>query len=137
MPATSKVSIGWQIVFTFVPILNLWAFYRVRKLTKFVLYVIIPALAALIIIGTLFVYFTSKPLIDSSINDASDKIINGSATLPQINVEHVRPEPWPGVFRMTTLAAQVISIGLQVWSIYLVIIWSRQHNNQFDKPSVR
>jgi len=42
MPANHKVSVAWQIVATFVPIANFWAFYRIRKLRKYVLYVIVP-----------------------------------------------------------------------------------------------
>jgi len=26
------VSVGWQIVFMFIPVLNFWAFYRIEKL---------------------------------------------------------------------------------------------------------
>ena len=31
----------------------------------------------------------------------------------------------------------VISWGLQAFAIYLVIIWSRQHNRQFDQPTTK
>jgi hypothetical protein len=34
LPANHKVSVGWQIVFTFIIVLNFWAFYRIRKLRK-------------------------------------------------------------------------------------------------------
>ena len=44
MPANHEVSVAWQIVFTFLPIVNYWAFYRVRKLRKYVLYVVVPAM---------------------------------------------------------------------------------------------
>jgi hypothetical protein len=44
MPANHKVSVGWQIVFTFIPIVNFWAFYRIRKLRKYVLYVVAPSI---------------------------------------------------------------------------------------------
>jgi len=36
------VKMWHQIVFLFIPIVNLWAFYRIQKLTKFALYVLVP-----------------------------------------------------------------------------------------------
>jgi len=39
-----KVSVAWQIVFTFIPVVNFWAFYRIRKLRKYVLYILVPSL---------------------------------------------------------------------------------------------
>jgi len=145
MPANHKVSVAWQIFFTFIPIVNFWAFYRIRKLTKFLLYVIIPAIAASIAIASLFIYLTLEPIFDRSINAtaiksanaSSNGFANGYVVLPQINVETVQPEPWPGMVRMSTLAGQIIGVGLQIWSIYLIIIWSRQHNRQFDQPTTQ
>jgi hypothetical protein len=45
MPANNKVSVCWQIVFTFLPVLNFWASYRIRKLRKHVLHVTAPEIA--------------------------------------------------------------------------------------------
>jgi quinol-cytochrome oxidoreductase complex cytochrome b subunit len=43
MPAKRPVSILWQIIFVvFIPILDLWAFYRIKKLRKYLLYVYLP-----------------------------------------------------------------------------------------------
>lgn len=42
MPATGKVSVGWQIVFALIPFLDLWAFYRIRKLRKYLLFTAVP-----------------------------------------------------------------------------------------------
>lgn len=44
MPADHKVRVAWQIVFTFLPIVNLWAFYRIRKLRKYLLFVFVPSI---------------------------------------------------------------------------------------------
>src|SRR5213593_4532461 len=57
MPANRKVSVAWQIIFTFIPILNLWAFYRIKKLRKYFLYIIVPMIAVSIGIA---VYISSK-----------------------------------------------------------------------------
>lgn len=106
MPANHKVSVGWQIVFTFLPIVNFWAFYRIRKLRKFVLYVLVPEILVLtIIIASMYSRPTASPY-DFVVPDSSVWTIGN-----------------------------VISIGLQALAIYLVIIWSRQHNKQFDQPT--
>jgi hypothetical protein len=42
LPADKKVSLFWQLVFAYVPILNVWAFYRIRKLQKYFVLIIIP-----------------------------------------------------------------------------------------------
>ena len=99
MPANHKVSVGWQIVFTFIAILNLWAFYRIRKLRKYLLYVFVPS----VIIAGYLSY-------------------NGS---------------WFMVtdIRILLAPSTLISMGIQVLAVYLVIIWSRQHNKQFDQPA--
>ena len=51
MPAKGKVSILWQILFVvFVSILDLWAFYRIQKLRKYLLLVYVPQIAVAIVI---------------------------------------------------------------------------------------
>lgn len=59
MPANSKVSVGWQIVFTFLPIVNFWAFYRIRKRRRYVLYVIMPSIVVSIVS---YSYLHANPL---------------------------------------------------------------------------
>lgn len=41
MPAKGKVSLDWQIVFAIIFPVNLWAFYRIKKLKLFVLYALV------------------------------------------------------------------------------------------------
>ena len=40
-------------------------------------------------------------------------------------------------YNTITIIYQVIGWALQGLSIYLVIIWSRQHNRQFDQPNAQ
>ena len=41
MPVKQEpVSIKWQIIFTFIPILNLYAFYKIQKLRLFLCFII-------------------------------------------------------------------------------------------------
>jgi len=117
LPANHKVSVAWQIVSTFIPIVNFWAFYRIKKLQKYFLYVIVPMIAVSIAVA---VYISSK----SNSLEASFA--------------------YPGYFdilfgdlssmSVLSIVSNAISIGLHAFAIYLVIIWSRQYNKQFDQP---
>jgi CDP-diglyceride synthetase len=105
VPANDKVSVGWQIVFQFLPVVNFWAFYRIRKLRKFVLYIILPQVVVLVINA----WYTYRALY-------SFMGIN-----PHSPIE--------------TYLAWAAAFVLQAVTVYLVIIWSRQHNRQFDQPT--
>jgi hypothetical protein len=116
MPANHKVSVPWQIVFTFLPVVNFWAFYRIRKLRKYMLYVFVPSIALSIII---LAYVSSVGM--------------------WVGVPAGEPDPdafssnllWQQ-FSPVTILGNVIGWGLQGFAIYLVFIWSRQHNGSFD-----
>jgi hypothetical protein len=40
-----------------------------------------------------------------------------------------------GIMLPDFITIQLLGWGLQAFSIYLVIIWSRQHNQRFDQPA--
>jgi hypothetical protein len=106
MPANHKVSVTWQIVFTFLPVVNLWAFYRIRKLRKYLLYVFLPS--SILSIGYIAYYY-------------SIGLGNDFATFD------FNAPPF-----LAYLLPNIIGWSLQGLAIYLVIIWSRQHNIQFN-----
>ena len=128
MPANGKVSVGWQIVFTFLPIVNLWAFYRIRRLTKYFLYVIVPSIALSVILS----YYSLAGLwvVDSTDSIALDQFANTDEKEPRFTS---RDQVWvmPPYSAILTVS-NVIGWGLQAFAIYLVIIWSRQHNRHFQ-----
>ena len=133
MPANQKVSVAWQIVFTFIPILDLWAFYRIRRLQKYVLWVILPMIALSISFASYYFYVITKELIDGALrydNSTSDSN-NGT----QVAVSRVIPEQ--GSFREVSDSSNIafIGAGFQGLSIYLIIKWSRQHNRSFGTPA--
>lgn len=111
MPATHKVSVTWQIVATFVPIANLWAFYRIRKLRRYVLYVVVPSI--ILSASLVAYYYAGQPRFTPW---GDDGLAFG--------------DPRPDL--VVTVLGQVIGWGLQGFAIYLAIIWSRQHNRRFD-----
>ncbi len=111
MPADHKVSVGWQIVATFVPIVNLWAFYKIRKLRKYLVYVFAPSTAITIALITY-----------------SYGVGFGDGTF---TIDYAYPSL---LLVWVLLAARG---GFQGFSIYLVIIWSQQHNRNFDAAAVQ
>jgi len=119
MPANHKVSVAWQIVFTFLPIVNFWAFYRVRKLLKYLLYVFVPSIALSIVFG----YFYSWGVVEHrSINPSLTSEFDG----PVYEPAYLTLDP------TVAIPGSIIGFGLQGFAIYLVIIWSRQHNQKFE-----
>ncbi len=114
MPADHKVSVAWQIVATFVPIANFWAFYRIRKLRKYLLYVVLPTIIV-------WLYYLSET-----------GLWLGVPTMPSnLTGMFVFNDP----ILQTKIITTMILWGLQGFSIYLVIIWSRQNNQKFDSPT--
>ncbi|HEX6560433.1 MAG TPA: hypothetical protein VF016_00240 [Nitrososphaera sp.] len=112
MPATGRVSVGWQIVFTFLPILDLWAFYRIKKLQKYVLYAVVPSIV-LSIIAVSYIIAAERRFIPWG----DDGLVFGSAK---------------AAAETASIMGNVIGWGLQGFSVYLVIIWSKRHNQTFD-----
>jgi hypothetical protein len=147
LPANHKVSVAWQIVFTFLPIVNLWAFYRIRRLTKYFLYVILPSIVFTIAISVgLFSWTLGGGFIgsldwqgngyDLTLEPDSKSLNPGTYdVVPMQNNETVtfgRNVTNSGYLRPLPIDIEnisyVVSLALQAFSIYLVIIWSRQHN---------
>ncbi|WP_316504702.1 hypothetical protein [Nitrosopumilus sp.] len=51
MSAKGPVSILWQIFFAvFIPIADIWEFYRIKKLRRAILYIALPSLALMMIV---------------------------------------------------------------------------------------
>ncbi len=106
MPAKEPVKIVWQIIFIFIPILNLWAFYRIKKFRKFLLMIWIPeGVITLLIIAP-------------TIMDNVQQIMEGN---PAPNDE----------FTITTLVLYIVETGFTILSIYLIYKWSKEWNKQF------
>jgi hypothetical protein len=123
MPACHKVSVGWQIVFTFVTILNLWAFYRIRKLRKYLLYVLVPQ----IVVSTIFYSVIQPPSQPLGTTICKDTICQ---TVP--NTAVLLTNSYASYYFVGTL---ITEIAFQALSIYLVIKWSREHNRAFETSS--
>jgi len=117
MPANHKVSVGWQIVFSFISPLNLWAFYRIRRLRKYLLYVVAPSVVISVALALYLIDSTERAVQSGSFNPANEWFPYTEEQVPFV------------------VLAYAASSALQGLAVYLVIIWSRQHNRQFDQPA--
>ena len=112
MPAKGKVSILWQIIFVvFVPIMDLWAFYRIQRLKKYLLYVYVPQIAVAIVIAVFVVNMAFEENGLEKINKFSD----------DLNENEI----------MLAVASTVMDLGFTILSIYLIVTWSEKWNKQF------
>jgi hypothetical protein len=112
MPTNHKVSVAWQIVFTFIPIADLWAYYRIKKLGKYLLYIYLPTS---IISGVYLTSIISAIFSDPNFASRNDPTFIYNSPLYFVTIG--------------------LSWALHGFAIYLIIIWSRQHNKQFDQPT--
>ena len=115
MPAKGPVSILWQIVFAvFIPIADIWAFYRIKKLRKAILYITLPSLGLLVLV--LIPMF-------SIMSEAGDNPEN----IEQLSKDLVSDS----ILNTVSIVASIGSIGILIWTVYLIATWSEQWNKQF------
>jgi len=106
--ATKPVSLFWQVVFAIF--IDVFAFYRIKKLRRFLLIVVLPA----VMIGTTF------SVIFSSINlecETEWLLFFIYDTCEAFDVQ---------------IVAALINGGFLVFTIYLVRKWSIEWNRQFE-----
>lgn len=114
MLTKGPVSILWQIIFIFIPILDLYAFYRIKKLRKYFLFVIIPLLV--ITFGMTGVLVSEElenqdfSFEDESFTDDNDEFLS--------------------------LVFIPIEIGFQMLTIYFVYTWSKRWNEQVSNHQI-
>ena len=106
--STKPVSLFWQVVFAFT--IDVFAFYRIKKLRRFLLIVVLPA----VIIGTTF------SVIFSSINSECETewlLFFIYDTCEELEVQ---------------IGSAIINSAFLVFTIYLVRKWSIEWNRQFE-----
>ncbi len=114
MPAQGKVSIVWQIIFVLlVPIAGIWAFYRIKKLQKMILYLALPSLALAVMPMLLLIPF---------IGDFGDDPTNIDGISETFGLQIV----------LLYVIIMVGSVGLTAFGIYLIYRWSEEWNCQFS-----
>ena len=126
MPAKGKVSIRWQIVFAIISPTNLWAFYRIRKLRLYALYVIVPSviISSIVVAGVFYEMNHPQKGFDDDENRYPEPTLPPHMTSIEPEVGKFNTGPY-------MILNIITSIGLTVLSVYLVVKWSRQWNEQF------
>ena len=124
MPANGRVSIPWQIGFAIISPINLWAFYRIKKLRLYALYVIVPLVivSSIVIVGI----FYEMNNLHTGFDDEGNRY--PEPTLPPY-MTPIEPKVWK--YDTYAILNGIASTGLTVLSVYLVVKWSRQWNEQF------
>ena len=106
MPAKGPVKIAWQIVFTLIPVLNIWAFYRIKKLRKYILIVLIPVTVISMIV-------IAPQVISEMENIQEGNLMNDDQSI------------------LTSVVQYIVDAGFTILSIYLIYKWSKEWNKQF------
>jgi len=109
MVKKEPVSIIWQSIFMIIPILDLYAAYRVEKLRKYLLFIIIFVIIGVIV--SLILFPDETEFLDSEIMFFEKDFI-GSAGFE-----------W---------GTELVAIGI---SIVLIRKWSKKWNEQFSEKS--
>ena len=117
MPATGKVSLLRQTIYVFIPILDLYAAYHIKKLRWYLLIMLLLG-AAMGGIGTAI----NPPIEEYDENKIMT--IDG-----QINWEYLILGENPEIAILTTILYHVVVYAV---AVYLIRRWSHQWNRQFD-----
>jgi len=110
MPAQRPVKIIWQIIFTLIPVVDLWAFYRIKKLRKYILWVYFP-----VIIITMLIVIPE--------------------TLSEIDTAQEGELGFYDEFTVTDALLFIVEAGFTIFAIYLIYNWSKEWNKQFPSAS--
>ena len=115
MPAEGKVSLVWQIIMVLlIPIAGIWAFYRIKKLTKAFLYLILPEIILVVlVIVSIVLSMPDEGMVESL--ESFDEASGGYDPL---------------TFGITILSS-VVGLGITALAIYLIIKWTEEWNRQF------
>lgn len=127
MRAKDKVSIRWQVVFAIISPLNLWAFYRIKKLRKYLLCVFVPSIIVGLVLSMIGYYETMliNPLGGQMGSDYTMPLPPYMTPItPQVGKFDLIPYTGIGI---------ASSIGFALFSVYLIVKWSRQWNGDIAK----
>ena len=120
MPATGKVSLTRQTIYCFIPIMDMYAAYHIKKLRWYLLIMICVGIPMSILSSAV------NPMPDQ--NDM-DKILLENQ---EINWEYVFLGENPELSIVTTIIYQAVAFGL---AVYLIRRWSKKWNMQFNDIS--
>lgn len=120
---TIQVSIKWQIVFSLISSLNLWAFYRIRKLRKYLAYVWVPSV--IFSLAFSLVGYYEMTLIDPDGGQMG-------ADFPTLPPYLTPVQPSASTFNLVPYSTIgiIASVAFALFSVYLIVKWSRKWNDE-------
>jgi len=117
MPATGKVSIPRQTIYSVIPILDLYSAYHIKRLRWYLL----------VMIATSIVISTITSLVGPQAEDYDqDRIMNMQGDL---DWGYLFWGENPGRVIGTMIASNAVSLGV---SVYVIRRWSKEWNRKFD-----
>jgi hypothetical protein len=115
MPSEGKVSLIWQIIMVlFIPIAGIWAFYRIKKLQKGILYLAIPESVLVV----LLIVFMLGAMSDEGDLFSFEDVDESNSDIEAISIA-------------ISIIATIGGTGLSILAIYLIFKWSEEWNKQF------
>ena len=123
MPSEKTVNVKWQIVFSLISPLNLWAFYRIKKLRKYLALVWIPSVIITICLSLVGYYEMTliDPLGGQMVADMPPLPPYMTLIKPQVVKFDLIPYNAIGI---------IMSVGFALFSVYLIVKWSRKWNEE-------
>ncbi len=110
MAKKEPVSLLWQSIFMIIPILDLYAAYRIEKLRKYLLFIISFTIISVIVSLILF--------------PVEDKFLDPGSWVQDTNFEGESGFSW---------GLELLAIGI---AIVLIRKWSKKWNEQFSENTV-
>jgi len=121
--AKKRVSVAWQIVFSLISPLNIWAFYRIMKLRKFTLYVLVPSTIIIVSLFVMLPLFNMMNLI--TVAEPLETAFKYPAPTSPPYMTPIEPQVW----KYDIL--YFVSIGFSIFTVYLITKWSREWNENY------
>jgi len=110
MPAKGKVSLTVQTIFCIIPILDMYAAYRIKKLRKYLLMMIFVIAVPVSVASSIFL-------------PTDNDVMEGFANIMIF---------YYGVDDNQFIFSVGVQIGTLLFAIFLIRRWSKQWNVQFD-----
>ena len=115
MIARGKVSVVWQIIFSFIPGILIWSFYRIKKLRLFLVMMAVPAHVIIYIL----ILVTVGPEFFMECLFAPFSIIQDDLCMNEI-------------WFVPNFAVNMIYYAFRT---FFIIKWSREWNRKFEQRS--
>ena len=109
--AKRKISVGWQIVFSFIPGVLIWSFFRIKKLRLFVLTMAGPAVAAIYVLPLIL----GRPDYYERCAGFFNVIVDESCFVQEIVISSI-----------------VVNVIYHGFKTYFIIKWTRKWNESFS-----